>query len=162
MNDQGKFFILFVCTGNTCRSPMAEYALRSLLEKERPGQAEVASAGVAAADGFPATAYAAEAAKIWDLDLSAHQSQAISRELVDKADLIFAMAPEHHRAVTDLSLTAVGKTYLLKNFPDNSPVGEEVEDPIGQSLEKYNRTFLEIGEYLGRHLLDIIQRIDET
>jgi protein-tyrosine-phosphatase len=64
MTDENKFRVLFVCSGNTCRSPMAEYAMRMLLEKERPGQTEVASAGTLGLRSQPATIYAQEAAKI--------------------------------------------------------------------------------------------------
>ena len=160
MTDNKKYAVLIVCTGNTCRSPMAEYALRSLLEKERPGKAEVASAGTGAAAGYPATEYAQEAAKMWRLDLSPHASQLLSPELIELADLILTMSSRHHREVLRLSPEAEDKTYLLKKFPDNAPVGEEVEDPIGQSLSRYNETFLEIGEYLGKHLPEIIKRID--
>jgi protein-tyrosine-phosphatase len=151
---------MFVCTGNTCRSPMAEYAMRMLAEKERPGQAEVFSSGTAAADGFPATQYAQEAGKIWELDLSAHRSQMLTRQLIDRADLIFCMTSQHHREVMRLDGDADHKTFLLKNFPDNHPVGESVEDPIGRSLDKYNEAFLEIAEYLGSHLPEIIRLID--
>lgn len=140
---------------------MAEYALRMLLEKERPGKAEVSSAGIAAADSFPATVYAIEAPKIWDLDVSPHKSRLLTREMVDAADLILVMSPEHHKAVLRLNKTAADKTFLFKSFPDNSPMGEAVEDPVGQSLDRYNECFLELGEYLGKHLPEIVQRIDQ-
>lgn len=155
------FVILFVCTGNTCRSPMAEGAMRMLLEKERPGAFRVMSAGTAAATGFPATMYAIEAAKVWGVDISNHASQPLTKDLIDRADLIFAMSPSHLEQVLKLRPSAKEKTYLLKNFPDSSPDGEGVADPIGQSLEKYNETFLEIGEYLNKHLAEIVKRIDE-
>lgn len=160
MNDS-EFVILIVCTGNTCRSPMAEYALRSLLEKNRPGRVRVKSAGTGAAAGYPATQYAQEAAKMWDLDLSPHGSQMVTPELIEEADLILTMTSRHHREVTRMSPDAAEKTFLFKKFPDNAPVGEDVEDPIGQTLDKYNETFLEIGEYLGKNLPEFIQRIDE-
>jgi protein arginine phosphatase len=161
MNEKEQFVILFVCTGNTCRSPMAEYAMRSLIEKERPGRAEVLSAGIAAGNGFPATRYGVEAARMWDLDVSPHCSQLLSTQLIEKADLILAMAPEHHREITRMVPSAADKTFLLKSFPDNSPEGEDVEDPIGQALENYNQTFLEIGEFLGQHLPEIVKKLDE-
>jgi protein-tyrosine-phosphatase len=140
---------------------MAEGGLRILLEKERPGKFRVMSAGTAAATGFPATMYAIEAAKIWGCNLSRHKSQQLTRSLVEEADLIFAMAPEHAKEIVRVAPEARPKTYLFKNFPEPHLTGEGVEDPIGQALERYNETFLEIGEYLGKYLLEIVRRIDE-
>jgi len=156
-----KFTILFVCTGNTCRSPMAEGALRVLLERERPGKSLVMSAGIAAATGFPATLFAIEAARIWDCDLSHHKSQPLEPLLVEQADLILCMGPEHLTEVLRQVPSARSKAFLFKNFPDGRKYGETVEDPIGQALERYNQTFIEIGEYLGKFLPEIVRRIDE-
>ena len=161
MSAKDKFVIMFVCTGNTCRSPMAEGALRVLLEKRRPGRFEVISSGTMAADGYPATMYAQEAARLWDCDLSGHQSQMLNRLLIAKSDLILAMGPEHLQEVRYLAPEAAARAYLFKNFPDPSPNGERLEGPIGQSLDKYNETFLEIGEYLGKYVDEIVKRIDE-
>ncbi len=140
---------------------MAEAALRTLLQNRGIENVEVMSAGIAAASGYPATIYAIEAAKIWDSDLSHHQSQPLTKTLVEKADLIFGMTPTHVKEVLRLDKTAKDKTFLFKNFPDNNPDGEGVDDPIGQSLDRYNETFLEIGEYLGKYLDDIVKRIEE-
>jgi len=156
-----KFTILFVCTGNTCRSAMARGAMRVLLERERPGKAHVISAGTHAAIGYPATMYAIEAAKIWDADITDHSSTPLVGEVIDRADLIFAMTPGHMKEILALQPEAASKTFLFKNFPDPSPEGEGVDDPIGQSLDRYNQTFLEIGEYLGKYLPEIVRRIDE-
>jgi protein-tyrosine phosphatase len=140
---------------------MAEGALRMLLSKERPADKfEVISAGTAAATGFPATKYAIEAAKIWDVDLTEHSSQPLTPALIDKADLILAMTASHAKEVLKLRPQAKDKTYLLKKFPQPGSDGEGVDDPIGLPLEVYNQTFLEIGEYLGKHLPEIVKRID--
>ncbi len=155
-----KFVILFVCTGNTCRSPMAAGALKGLLKKQRPDKCEVISAGTVGASGFPATKYAVEAARIWDADISNHQSQPLTGGLIDRADLIFGMTSEHVSSVLRLRKEAANKTFLFKNFPHLSQSGEGVDDPIGQPLERYNETFLEIGEYLGKQLDEIVKRID--
>ena len=156
-----QFVILFVCTGNTCRSPMAEGALRILLDKERPDKFEIISAGTDAAAGFPATMYAIEAAKIWNVDISGHESRPLTAKLVDRADLIYGMSASHIKEIRRLGEDAEAKSFLLKSFPNNSPDGEEVEDPIGQPLDRYNETFLEIGECLGKHLPEIVKLIDE-
>jgi len=157
-----QYTIMFVCTGNTCRSPMAVGALRVLLEKERPGKFEVISSGTGAAIGFPATDFAVEATKIWNGDLSEHRSQPVTEELIDQSDLILAMTPSHLRELLRLKPSAQSKFFLLKNFPDPSPDGDSVDDPIGMPLDYYKETFLEIGEEIGRFLPEIVKRIDET
>jgi len=139
---------------------MAEGALKGLLEKERPEKSEVVSAGTVGASGFPATKYAVEAARIWDADISKHQSQPLTGGLIDRADLILGMTSGHVGEVLKLRKEAANKTFLFKNFPDPNRSGEGVDDPIGQPLERYNETFLEIGEYLGQQLDEIVKRID--
>jgi protein-tyrosine-phosphatase len=79
---------------------------------------------------------------------------------VEQADLIFGMTAEHVREVLRLSPGAKDRTYLLKGFPDHALRAEGVDDPIGQSLDRYNETFLEIGEYLGKNLREIVERIN--
>lgn len=157
------YTIMFVCTGNTCRSPMAEGALKVLLEKASPSKPfKVISSGTSAATGFPATLYAIEAAKIWNADISGHLSQALSSELLENADLILAMTPNHYKEILRLRKDVADKTFLFKNFPDSSADGEGLSDPIGQELSVYNETFLEIGEYLGKYLDDIVKRIESN
>ena len=139
---------------------MAEGALRHLLEKGRPGKTKVISSGTSAASGFPATIYAVEATRTWDVDISGHQSQPLTSELIDKADLILAMTPSHYAGVLKCRRDAVGKSFLFLSYPDTSTDGEGLADPIGQGLDRYNETFLEIGERLGEILPHILKLID--
>lgn len=152
-----RFKILFVCTGNTCRSPMAEGGLRALLQGRGVEEIEVFSAGTAAIPGCPATLYAAEAVKTWDGDISGHKSRPLTRELLEEVDLILAMTENHYQTVTSMLPEAEAKTFLLKNYPEPGRDGEGVSDPIGGSLDMYNQTFLEIGEELGRILPDLLK-----
>lgn len=154
----GNYKVLFVCTGNTCRSPMAEGSLRVLLQGRGIETIDVLSAGTAAAPGCPATTYAVEAVKTWDGDISGHRSRPIMREMIEEADLILVMTPTHYRDVVTISPEAREKTFLLKRFPESGDDGEGVADPIGGSLDQYNQTFLEIGEELGRMLPELIRR----
>ncbi len=155
------FRIMFVCTGNTCRSPMAEGGLRKLLEKDNVTDIEVYSSGTAAANGFPATEYANEAARLWDADLTDHRSQLLTKELINEADLILVMTLSHGYDVVNMVPDAENKTFLLKNYPDSSLKGEGVDDPIGGSLDMYNQSFIEIGEELGRILPFLIKAAEK-
>ena len=85
----------------------------------------------------------------------------MTRRLIHAADIVIGMTPQHVQEILFLEPEAVDKTYLLKNFPAHDSGGDGVDDPIGQSLDRYNETFLEIGEYLGKHLPEIVKMIDE-
>jgi protein-tyrosine phosphatase len=131
---------------------MAEGGLRKLLENDGCSTIAVFSSGTAAASDFPATAYAIEAVRLWDADINEHFSQPLTPKLIEQADLILCMSTSHCRDVKRIVPSAREKTFLLKNYPEAGCEGEEIEDPIGGSLDMYNQTFLEIGEELGRIL----------
>ena len=153
---------MFVCTGNTCRSPMAYGILKSMIKAENIEGVEVVSAGTGTLDGYPATAYSVQATKKDGIDISDHYSQSLTSELVERADLILVLALEHHVYITSKYPESSGKTFMLKAFPDRDPSPElSVDDPIGADFEKYLSTYNEIKNELLRAWPAIKQRIDE-
>lgn len=134
--------ILFVCSGNTCRSPLAEAIARNLLPGRAGFDVEVASAGTSAADGSPASGFSLEVAGAHGLDLSRHRARALDRAMVRDADLIVTMGVRHRETVGALDPDALEYTYLLTNFSDH--LHGEIADPIGSGREMYERTYLSI------------------
>lgn len=151
-----RYRVLIVCTGNTCRSPMAEGALRVLVDGAKIDFMEILSAGTHSLPSCPPTLHAIEACKTWHADISHHRSRRISCELLEECDLILCMTAIHYREVVTICPEVRDLTFMLKKYPDPGDEGEGVADPIGGSLDQYNTTFLEIGEELGRILPDII------
>jgi len=145
--------ILLVCTGNVCRSPMAEYLLRSAKPPEAPW--EIFSAGLSATAGMPATAEAIQALQEWKLDLSGHRSRPLTSELVQRADLILAMTQQQADEIRSRFPEAASKVRLLGSFGVR-PVGE-IPDPIGQSLSGYRRTRDLINSAVSDVILDLME-----
>ena len=139
-NESAKLFmktILFVCTGNVCRSPMAE----GLFRKAVAGKSEefkIISAGIDAMDGQPPSLNAVEATREMGIDITGQRSSRLTRDMVHSADLIFGMTLNHVMAVTHFFPEAADKTFLVRDFDRNvSADDREVADPIGGSLEIY-------------------------
>jgi len=130
--------ILFVCTGNTCRSPLAEAAARRIFADH--DDLHFASAGIAADQGAPASNHAQFVARERGVDLGAHRSRVLDADLAAGADLILTMTRGHADAARRmLGAEASGKVLTLAEAAERSrPV--DVDDPIGGTLEDYERT----------------------
>ena len=153
--------VLFLCTGNTCRSPMASGRARQLLESWGWKGIEVGSAGVAAFPGGGASGGALRAAGERGIDLTSHESAQLTEELVGWADLILTMSEGHLRAVEELG--GGGKAELITRFAaDTEGGGEEawggVLDPVGGDDEVYRETFEQLSELVVRTLIRLEPR----
>jgi tRNA threonylcarbamoyl adenosine modification protein (Sua5/YciO/YrdC/YwlC family) len=139
--------VMVVCTGNTCRSPMAEGYLRQILPKEWRNKVAVRSSGTGALPGMPATRTAQEAARRAGFNIGRHAATLLTDSLIRQADLIVAMEERHRQAIRDL-------------VPDARPVllsPDGVPDPIGGELPDYQRTL----EIIKAEMPDVVTLIRE-
>lgn len=150
----GTFRLLFVCTGNTCRSPMAEAIARAKAEELGWEGFEVRSAGAGAFPGAPPSGGAVRTTRAHGLDLSDHRATLLTRREVEWADLILTMSPGHLARVSELG--GGDRAALLTTYDervDRTSEGASIPDPIGGSDEEYARTF--------RRLEDLIEKLIE-
>jgi glycine hydroxymethyltransferase len=128
--------ILFVCTGNICRSPMAEGLFRHATQGRMDCQA--ISAGVGAMEGQPPSAHAVRALKELGIDISHQRSRMLTPDLIERADYIFGMTHSHVDSINLLFPHAAEKTFLLREFDETLDEFEkDITDPIGGSYETY-------------------------
>jgi glycine hydroxymethyltransferase len=129
--------VLFVCTGNVCRSPIAEGLFRRLLGNRK--DIEVASAGVHAVRGQPPSSHAVEVCAEEGAQIGNLRSQPLTGALVERATHIFAMTGAHVEAIQMLFPNAADKTFLLREFEEpGATCWRDVPDPIGLGRDVYN------------------------
>lgn len=168
MNASHKFKVLFVCTGNSCRSPMAEGILKNMLKENKLDNFEVTSAGTSSLEGALPSLFTMEVSKARNVNLTQHRSRQLNKQILREADLILAMSDEHLEHIKKINKTALEKTHLLKVFPQHYPtfppevnlsrIKNEnkkpgvsyIKDPIGGSIDDYNQCFEEIEKEIRR------------
>lgn len=165
--------ILFVCTGNTCRSSMAEALFKKLLEDKGINNDcfKVTSAGTSAWDGDSASPQAIQVLEQKGIDIRNHYSTPLTSKLIKESDLILTMTINHKMAVERMHPKAMEKVFTLKEYiisngnksKENKKVAFEefnedvydIRDPFGQPVEYYRKCAEEIEEYLNK----LIERI---
>lgn len=151
--------ILFVCTANQCRSPMAEAIMKDYVKSmDLPTNWIVQSAGTWAENGHPATPSGVKAMAQRGFDTSLHQSQAITKDLINQFDLILTMESGHREAIQIEFPEFSKKVFMLSEMS-----GDEIniEDPIGGTFEDYINTANEIEEWISRGFPKILQILND-
>ncbi|MFN9851131.1 MAG: Sua5/YciO/YrdC/YwlC family protein [Planctomycetota bacterium] len=154
-----QYLVLFVCTGNTCRSPMAAALMRKKIQDKFQSEFDpqslpivVASAGVSAFGGDPASHGALEAIRGYGCSLDQHQSTQLNSRLVEQSDLILAMGQRHRSVIVAQWPEVASKVHLI------AADGSEISDPFGGPLDVYQRC----AEQLDRHTSYWLDHMDTS
>lgn len=156
-----KFVITFVCSGNICRSPMAEGILKKFLSRTKfKNLVVVQSAGTLELTSGPAHPNAISVARLLGVDIAAHQARTITREMVEQSDLIIAMALNHFEFLKSNFPDQAEKVVLLKTWERKTGIGNpSIPDPIGHDINFFEKVAEEIKNEIKRIMPFLFQRI---
>ncbi len=143
--------ILFVCTGNSCRSVMAQGLLRKMLKEKGRNDVQILSAGVSTLGGLGATEETIEVMQREGVDVSGHISQPLTQDLVRHAEAVFCMEEFQRELILARSPDARKKVHLLRPFEHKEPMLDpNIPDPIGRPKEVYESCLMTVKEAVER------------
>lgn len=157
-----RFQILFVCSGNVCRSPMAEAFLRAYMPERLVDRVKIVSAGTLGLSGDLATVEAVQVMREKGIDMRGHISQGVSKELIRSSHIVFAMSRDHLEILQHNFPLISEKTFLLRRFAVPAPEKKQdsIQDPMGFGVEYYRKTRDIIENEIKRILPRLIKLID--
>lgn len=151
--------IIFVCTGNICRSPMAEGILSERLVQQGALSVKISSMGIHGLDNQPAAPMARQVCAEQGIDIENHRSRPLVPEELIEADLIFALEGVHKGYLQTFFPQVGDKVFLLAAWPEPEKRKHNIKDPMGKSLRIYRTIFEEIESHIERIVPLIVQRV---
>lgn len=159
------FQIGFVCSGNICRSPMAEYMFKSIIPPNWQNMTKIESAGTLGIIGAPAADEAIEVLREIKIDLASHRSQGIDLEWLKGMDIVFVMSQEHIEFIDQEYPQEKSKVFRLREYAQNASDKDadyDIADPVGLSLDVFRATREQIHDELLRILPVLSAKIEGT